>query len=240
MQEVDNKQVADYYDKFWQELDSKNLGGINSRHRYILYHLKKAGLKKNSTLLEIGCGLGMLTSFIGKELSTGKITGVDISPESVSYANKKYGNKNVSFLVSDMTDFKSNEKFDFIVFPDVLEHIPIEAHSNIFSTVRKLVKDNSIVYVNIPNPIALEYCHEHKLPGIQIIDQPLHAYPFLKPVYENGFYVESIKTYSIFYDEPDYQRMIIKPYLPFKKMTVKSKASVISKSIWLRILNFIN
>ena len=78
MQAIENKDVAEYYDKFWKDLDAKNKGGINSRHRYILYHLKKAGLKKNSSVLEIGCGLGMLTSFIGKSLSSGKIKVVGV------------------------------------------------------------------------------------------------------------------------------------------------------------------
>lgn len=237
MQAVDNKQVADFYDKLWADLDQKNMSGINSRHRYILHNLKKAGLKKNSKVLEIGCGLGTLTNFISRALPSGHITGVDISPESVAFATKKYAKNNISFAVSDMTNFISQQKFDFIVFPDVLEHIPIEAHNNIFATIRKLVDINSTVLINIPNPIALEYLHIHNREALQIIDQPLHSYPFLKAIYENGFYLISLKTYSIFYKQADYQSMILKPYAAIASMDVKSKSSVVMKSIWLRFVN---
>lgn len=240
MQAIENKDVAEYYDKFWKDLDAKNKGGINSRHRYILYHLKKAGLKKNSSVLEIGCGLGMLTSFIGKSLSSGKIKGVDISPESIQYATKKYGKHNITFEVNNMSDFKSGEKFDFIVFPDVLEHIPVEAHNNIFATIRKLVNPDSVVLINIPNPMALEYMHIHYKDELQIIDQPLHTYTFMKAIYDNGFYLESLKTYPIFFIQPDYQSMIVKHYEAFSIMKQKSNAAVILKNIWLRFLNFIN
>jgi 2-polyprenyl-3-methyl-5-hydroxy-6-metoxy-1,4-benzoquinol methylase len=237
MQAVDNKQVADFYDKLWADLNKNNLSGINSRHRYILYNLKKAGLKKNSKVLEIGCGLGTLTNFISGAIPSGHITGVDISPESIESAKKMHVKKNISFAVSDMTNFVSEQKFDFIVFPDVLEHIPIEAHNNIFATIRKLVDVNSTVLINIPNPIALEYLHIHNRELLQIIDQPLHTYPFLKAIYENGFYLISLKTYSIFYKQADYQSMVLKPYMALSSMEGKSKSSVIMKGIWLRFVN---
>lgn len=59
-------EVSDYYDKLWSELDEKKLGGINSRHRFFLRILKKAGLKSNSRVLEIGCGNGTLTDLLQK------------------------------------------------------------------------------------------------------------------------------------------------------------------------------
>jgi 2-polyprenyl-3-methyl-5-hydroxy-6-metoxy-1,4-benzoquinol methylase len=240
MQAIDNKKVAEFYDKFWADLDQKKLSGINSRHRYILYHLKKAGLRKDSKVLEIGCGLGMLTHFISRSIPSGRITGVDISPESIEYARKKYGSRNISFYVNDMTDFKLEEKFDFIVFPDVLEHIPVEAHANIFRTIRRLVHSQSTVLINIPEPLALEYMHIHFKSELQIIDQPLHTYPFLKALYENGFYLFSLKTYSVFYEEPDYQSLVVKPYEALTTMKQKGKFSVFLRSVWLRIMNFIN
>jgi 2-polyprenyl-3-methyl-5-hydroxy-6-metoxy-1,4-benzoquinol methylase len=238
MQTVDNKHVAEFYDKFWADIEQKKLSGINSRHRNILLQLKKAGMRKNSTVLEIGCGLGMLTNFISKALPQGHITGVDISPESIEYASKKYGSRNASFEVNDMTNFRSDMKFDFVVFPDVLEHIPIEAHHAIFKTIRTLVKNNSVVLVHIPHPIALEYMHIHHKSELQIIDQPLHTNQFLKAVYQNDFFLFSLKTYSIFYEEPDYQCMLIKPNESYKSMKLKSRFSIISRNIQLRILNF--
>lgn len=57
-----------YYNKLWAELEEQNKAGINSRHRAIIKRLKKAGLKKNSTVLEIGCGIGAISGLILKNI----------------------------------------------------------------------------------------------------------------------------------------------------------------------------
>lgn len=156
-------------------------------------------------------------------------------------AKRRYLNKykNIDFKVSDMTDFSNPEKFDFVIFPDVLEHIPIEAHANIFRTIRANVHENSIVVINIPYPRAVEYMHKYRPELMQIIDQALYTYPFLKAIYENDFYVENLNTYSVFFDEPDYQSFIVKPNKTIHEMHVKSKLKVIARSLLLRIENFL-
>ena len=239
METIENKQVAEYYDKLWKELESKNLGGINSRHRYILYHLKKAGLKKNSRILEVGCGLGMLTSFIGKSIPNGMITGVDISPESIEFAKRKYGSANVHFEVNDMSNFSTDKKFDIVIFPDVLEHIPVESHNRIFSLVRNLLEPHSRIIIHIPNPAATAYMRIHHPEAMQIIDLELHTDEFLKAMYSNGLFLESLKSYSIFHNEPDYQLLILRQNLPYRTMTQKSRISLLRRSLWLRLLNLI-
>lgn len=242
VKQANYSEVSDYYDKLWSELDEKKIAGINSRHRYFLRILKKAGLRKNSRVLEIGCGNGTLTAFIAKELPNGKITGVDISPETIEMAKKRHMPrfKQIDFKVSDMTNFSNPEKFDFVIFPDVLEHIPIEAHSNIFKTIRANVHENSVIVINIPYPRAVEYMHKYRPELMQIIDQALHTYPFLKAIYENDFYVEQMNTYAVFFDEPDYQSFIVKPNREIHEMHVKSKFKVILKSIYLRLENLLS
>ena len=89
----------------------------------------------------------------------------------------------------------------------------------------------------LPNPVALEYFHKHQPSALQIIDQPLHSYPFLKAIYENGFYLRSLETYSVFFREADYQSLILKPYIPVEKMNEKKKFEVLRKSLWLRLQN---
>jgi len=235
---ADNVQVADFYDETWADLHAKKLSGINSRHRFILKFMKEAGLKRDSSVLEIGCGLGTLTGFIKRVIPQGYIQGVDISPKSIAFAQKKYAaDQNMSFSVNDMSDFSSDRKFDFVLFPDVLEHIPAENHAAIFKSIRKVIGNDSKVLINIPNPAALEYFHLHDKASLQIIDQPLHTDQFLKPMYENGLYLESLLTYSIFYKEPDYQWLVLRLNQPFKSMQSKSKFDVLKKSVMLRIKN---
>jgi len=63
MQKIDSKQVAEFYDQYSSQ---QGKIGVNIRHRSILKRLVKLGLSKNSSILEIGCGIGTLTSLLVK------------------------------------------------------------------------------------------------------------------------------------------------------------------------------
>lgn len=77
-------------------------------------------------VLEIGCGLGHLTT----ALATGarKVTGVDFSPEMIARARERsQGMSRVSFLCGDFLqhDFGS-ETFDCVISAATLHHLPEE------------------------------------------------------------------------------------------------------------------
>lgn len=75
--------------------------------------------KKNEKLAEFGCGTGAF----GKRLTKYGlyVTGIDISPESISFAKSHSGN--IDFLLGDIekTGLK-DESFDIVVFSGVLHH----------------------------------------------------------------------------------------------------------------------
>jgi trans-aconitate 2-methyltransferase len=231
------KDISEYYDNLYKEFESKDLNRPNLRHRKILKDLKNYGLQKSSTALEIGCGSAVLTNLISQQLSTGKVVGVDISPETIEYAKLKYASKtNMEFFTSDMDDFQYDHKFDFIIFPDVLEHIPIKEHSKIFRNIKKQCHDNTIIYINIPEPNYLEWVAENAPDLLQIIDQPLHINTFSQAIYENNFFVESIESYSLWMDENDYQTLIVKPKI-VKNISRKSKWKIFLKRIQYRFFS---
>lgn len=67
-------------------------------------------------ILEIGCGTGFLTEELQKRYPHAEIIGIDISKEMVFSCRQKFtGYQNLSFDVADGENFKSNQKFDFIV-----------------------------------------------------------------------------------------------------------------------------
>lgn len=236
MEKVSPKNVADFYDKMWDDYEKTNLSKPNSRHRTIFKNLKKAGMKTNSAILEIGCGIGSLSRLIIAYLSDGFFAGADISPQTIEFLKRKYsGNHKVDFVVTDMADFKYGRKFDFVVFPDVLEHIPVEAHPAIFNTLKNLVHENSVVLINNPEPLALEWVHKHKPEWLQIIDQPLHVNHFAKLAYENGFYIERVEPYALHTDQFDYQNIVLKPLRALKTVTQKSKSDLIAANIKSRL-----
>lgn len=232
---ITNKQVGNYYDEFWQTLDKQHQAGINSRHRYILLQLLKSGMKKNSSILEIGCGVGALTGFLARYIPNGRITGVDISPASVEFAKKKYAHlRHVDFLVSDMTSFEHQQQYDIVLFPDVLEHIPTEAHENIFKTVAKLCKPDGIIAINLPQPNCVRWFHKHKPEILQIIDLAIETDHFINLLYPLGFQLFTKHTYVLFLNQPEYEWMVFSRRKEFQDVEFKGRPKVLMQGIRLR------
>lgn len=215
------EEVKEYYDTFKEH--QKQLG-INIRHRTILKNLKNAGLKANSNVLEIGCGIGTVSHLILKYITEGSFVGLDISAESIKMAQQFNSfHKKAEFFVDDMSNFSHKTKFDFVVFPDVLEHIPVEQHANIFKTIGELTTPNATVIINIPEPNYLNWVRANDPSKLQIIDQSLSMQDLLNNSYPYGFKLYSMNPYSLHFDVNDYVAIVMKKDLTVKNVNVKSK-----------------
>lgn len=215
------EQVKEYYDTFKEH--QKKLG-INIRHRTILKNLKNAGLKPDSNVLEIGCGIGTVSHLILKQIPHGSFVGLDISSESIKMAQQFNSfHKKAEFFVDDMSNFSHKTKFDFVVFPDVLEHIPVEQHANIFKTISELTTANAVVLINIPEPNYLNWVRANDPSKLQIIDQSLSMQDLLNNSYPHGFKLYSMNPYSLHFDVNDYLAIVLKKDMTVKNVNVKSK-----------------
>jgi len=225
MDNLSKHQIADYYNTYAKKQINT---GINIRHYHLFKKIIKAGLKKNHKILEIGCGIGTLTKLIHSYITNGYIVGVDISSENIRLATERFKkSKKCEFIVSDMTDFSYNGKFDFIILPDVLEHIPIEQHKNLFSVLSSITHENSKIIINIPHPNAIDYLKNTYPSKLQIIDQSLHADWLVKLFYEGNFELLEYKTYSLIYIENDYVYIALKKRTEKLILTTKKTSSII-------------
>jgi len=103
-------------------------------------------LKKNSKILEIGCGTGgnlcMLSAF-------GDLTAVDMSSEAVAMAKRK-NVINTDIYIGSLPNAmpKFNDKFDLICMFDVLEHI--EMHKEAITKIETYLKDDGQIILTVP------------------------------------------------------------------------------------------
>jgi trans-aconitate 2-methyltransferase len=214
------KEVADYYDRYKEH--QKKLG-INVRHRAIFKNCRRAGLKTDSHVLEIGCGIGTVSHLILNHIRGGSFVGVDISSESVGMArsnNRAFNN--ARFMVSDMSDFSIKDKFNFVVFPDVLEHIPREQHAAIFKIVSQHCTDDATIVINIPEPNFLDWIRKNDASKLQIIDQSLSPLQLINQWNENNFKIYSVVPYSLNYNVNDYLSLVFKKKMEVEDVKVKS------------------
>lgn len=232
--EINKDKVISFYDQF---AEKQEVTGINSRHLSILDKVVTAGLKSDHSVLEIGCGIGTVSHLLAHQAKSGEVLAVDISPESIEKAKEIWKDQqNLRFEVSDMSNFdKPGKKFDFFVFPDVLEHIPVDQHARLFQNIQKHSHSESVVFIHIPAPRYLQWMIENEPEKLQVIDQPLDSGELIKSLTKNGFYLEKMETYPIFFQEKDYQYFVFRASKPLGKSTPRGKWEVLKERMRIRL-----
>lgn len=201
-----SSKVADYYNDF---VPKQNKVGINSRHRSILLHLIQFGLKPDHNILEIGCGIGTLSKLLSKYAKKGKVTSVDISPDSVAFASKHINRKNIQFLAMDVTEKVPDGKFDFIIMPDVLEHIPLEKHNKAFQNIFNLTTEKSVIAINVPSPQYQQYIKKSRPDLLQIIDEEVEISQVGQIADNYDFRIYAAYPICLFNYQSDYNFIIL-------------------------------
>jgi 2-polyprenyl-3-methyl-5-hydroxy-6-metoxy-1,4-benzoquinol methylase len=100
------------------------------------------------SLLDIGCGGGILTESLAHYYPKMKIFGCDISKNAIRYA-KKYGHDKVRYSSYDgvILPYKKNT-FDACTCFDVMEHIPDE--KNFLEEVKRVLKPGGKFFLVVP------------------------------------------------------------------------------------------
>lgn len=224
---MDNDDVKKFYNDYVPHQKSV---GVNIRHLTIIKKLKRAGLKDDSSVLEIGCGIGTLTSLLAKAVTKGKIVATDISDESIEHAKAELkDHSNIELLTADVVEFQDARKFDLIVMPDVIEHVPVDHHPGIFLKLSAMMYDHSVLAINIPFPPFNAWAMEHTPDQMQIIDQALHTNDLLNAAYPAGLHLSQLETYSLWNLPYDYQWIIFHKNERAKHFKRLSKLQVAKK-----------
>lgn len=203
---------------------------LNDRH-FILYEkMRRLGVMPHNHILELGCGIGVITSLMSTLVPQGSVTACDISEKSIEIARRNVLNQqNIKFLASDIQSLSLlGEKFDFITLFDVLEHIPEEEHEKVFTVISSYMHEDSVLLVNIPHPASIDHEREHHPENLQIIDLPLMANEVINNAYKAGMYLVSFNTYSIWH-ENDYQCIVFNKSNKFTNITTSSTRTFMDK-----------
>lgn len=104
-------------------------------------------LPKNGSIIDIGCGAGIMSNYLALSSSERKILGVDLSKSRILSAKKSIGKrKNIEFKLGDATKMMI-EKYDNYLLVDVLHHIPFPDQQKLLSLLSKKLKKNSLLVI---------------------------------------------------------------------------------------------
>ena len=195
-------QTTAFYDSF---LPGKQ---PNKRHTRIVQWLVQFGIRSGDQVLEIGCGPGSVSGMLASQiLKSGSLLSIDISPARIERARKLYGHlKHVTFEVADITaDWLPGQSFDVIFLPDVLEHIPIKKHFNLFLKLKKYLNPGGFIMVHIPDPMNLLTIGQKQPGKLQPVDQPLFLTSLAYMFEDAGLYVTHLQSYRVWKKVVEYQ-----------------------------------
>jgi trans-aconitate 2-methyltransferase len=224
---TEKEEVKQFYDDFvGHQLEYS----FNERHLLLFRELRKLGLSAKSTVLELGCGIGVMTSLIAKLANRGLIEAVDISRGSIGEAKKRIKlQQNVRFVVADLKQYESGSpEFDIITLLDVLEHIPQEDHACLFVKISNLMHRDSVFFISIPTPHSIVYEKLHFPENVQIIDQELSADLLISRAYQAGLELEFFRTIGI-WAANDYQLLAFRKKIDYTNDRISNRRNLFWK-----------
>lgn len=105
---------------------------------------------KESTMLDFGCGDGLMTSFIKAVFPRAHVYGIDPSSESIEVATLAY--ENIHFSLSDTTIDFENATFDLVVSAGTFHHIPFDQHRAYVQEIHRVLKPGGTFVMFELNP----------------------------------------------------------------------------------------
>lgn len=167
--------------------------------------LELLNLKKGDSLIDLGCGQGILNRYIPKGIY---YQGIDISKSLVQEARKMIRNKNSRFDTGDITKELKIKKNDFTHAAIILTLQNVENYQKVFDNAFKHLKTNGKLlivinhpYFRIPRQTSWQIDHQKKL-QYRRVDRYLT--PLKIPINMNPGQPNTKITWSFHYPLQDY------------------------------------
>lgn len=188
-------EIKNFYNEFSKNLIRDKIYP-NLRHKKIINYLKEVFKEyKFNSALEIGCGIGIISEFIAKNVEV--VLGIDISEENIKFAKATVSD--VTFYCSDFLEYQAENKFDLITLFDVLEHIPKEIHRDVFKRINEISNKNTIILITIPDPYYLNYVRENSPEKLQVVDESIYLKELIQIFNQYNLEILTFEKYGIDY-----------------------------------------
>lgn len=143
--------IKDNLDWVINERALKYGSGIHPKHSLIKYHdFFSSRIKDGSKVLDVGCGIGIVSLNVAKSLTKSSIIGVDIKKQNIMIANELLNKSklcNVNFIHGDINKQK-DIKVDYVILSNILEHI--ENRTKFLKKIQKIT-NSKIFLIRVPN-----------------------------------------------------------------------------------------
>jgi len=107
------------------------------------------------SILDFGCGDGLMTSFVHHIFVNATIYGIDSDAERISLAKDMY--EGIHFVCADIETVQlfAPASFDLIYTTEVFHHLPREKHAQYIALLMQLLKQGGTLIIFELNPLNL-------------------------------------------------------------------------------------
>lgn len=119
--EVKEMMIADFRERLKQQGDTPEAVGMSlDGQRFRFGKLMEIADLRNRRVLDLGCGIGGFYPFLVEKFGEVDYTGIDLVPEMVDFAAKKY--PRARFLCQDLCANELHETFDYVLISTVFNY----------------------------------------------------------------------------------------------------------------------
>ena len=149
--------IKNWDNKTW--LSSKSY--IQSFNRFILKQIK---LKKNSKILDIGCGRGKIIGFLSSKIQ------LKNKPIGIDLVNHRDKDKRIEFKKMDALSFflSNKKKFDLILIKQTIHLLKISDIRKLISNCKKSLNPEGIILIFTLDP------RKNELPSFKMMEKKLN------------------------------------------------------------------
>jgi cyclopropane-fatty-acyl-phospholipid synthase len=122
-----------------------------------------AGLRDGQLILELGCGWGSLTLFMGQRFPSARIVAVSNSTPQRLYIQAEaaaLGLRNIEVITADMNEFQPMARFDRVVSVEMFEHM--SNWRDLLARIRTWLQPEGRLFVHIFNHRHSPYRFDHR------------------------------------------------------------------------------
>lgn len=145
------KKQGAYYDNLWSNRKQMNSLQLMRAIKVMEYFIVPKKELKNPRTLDLGCGDGRFSAFLGEFADT---DGLELSQEAVNIANLMH--PHVNYFQGSAIDYKFEPKsYDVVISQEVIEHI--ENQQDYIDVCHHVLKKNGYLIITTPNKKVFDH-----------------------------------------------------------------------------------
>ncbi|MEO6151503.1 MAG: class I SAM-dependent methyltransferase [Mucilaginibacter sp.] len=233
-EELGREEVVSYYDEHAKH-KLNDYVKVNPRIELGWDTITAFAPAKPLRILEVGCGIGSIAARMHRKWPDARVTGIDISTQSIKLAQKLFGDTKLDYKESMLTPDTFDEQFDLVVFMDVYEHIAVNHRPEVHAALAKILKNQGRIILTVPTPHNLKWSLINKPETMQPVDEHISFDVIGKLAADTGTEVLLYVIKSV-WNTGDYTHIVLEKNNDFEAAFFKPKR-VTTAQRTKRILN---